>query len=263
MMEATRISVGRNRFGLEDRVALVAGASRGLGAAMAVALAEAGAKVVLLSRAEKELVLVADQANAVGEVVKILVCDVTDSGKLKSAISSLDRLDILVNNAGINIPEPFIDVSEEHLDRQIALNIKASFLVAQTGVSKMLEASNRHEAGGSVINITSQMGRVGSPLRSVYCMTKHAIEGLTKAMALELAPKNIRVNAIAPTFLNTPMTAPFLAQPEVRQWVLERIPLGRIGLLEEVTGAVVFLASNASTLITGTSLAIDGGWTAQ
>jgi NAD(P)-dependent dehydrogenase (short-subunit alcohol dehydrogenase family) len=263
MMEASRIPIGQNRFHLNGRVALVTGASRGLGAATAIALGQAGAKLVLLSRTEKELAQVAEQVSAVGEVLKILVCDVTDSGKLNAAISSLDRLDVLVNNAGINIPEPFIDVSEEHLDRQIALNIRASFLVAQASVCKMLEASNRHGAGGSVINITSQMGRVGSPLRTVYCMSKHAIEGLTKAMALELAPKNIRVNAIAPTFLDTPMTAPFLAQPEVREWVLNRIPLGRIGLLEEVTGAVIFLASDAATLITGTSLAIDGGWTAQ
>jgi NAD(P)-dependent dehydrogenase (short-subunit alcohol dehydrogenase family) len=263
MMDASRIPIGQNRFHLDGRVALVTGASRGLGAATAIALGQAGAKIVLLSRTEKELAQVAEQVSAVGEVVKILVCDVTDSGRLNAAISSLDRLDVLVNNAGINIPEPFIDVSEEHLDRQIALNIRASFLVAQASVCKMLEAPNRHEAGGSVINITSQMGRVGSPLRTVYCMSKHAIEGLTKAMALELAPKNIRVNAIAPTFLDTPMTAPFLAQPEVREWVLNRIPLGRIGLLEEVTGAVIFLASDAATLITGTSLAIDGGWTAQ
>jgi NAD(P)-dependent dehydrogenase (short-subunit alcohol dehydrogenase family) len=263
MMGANRIPITQTRFNLDGRVALVTGASRGLGAATAVALGEAGAKVVLLSRTEIELEKVAEQVSTVGEVAKILVCDVTDSRKLKTAVSCLDRLDILVNNAGINIPEPFIDVSEEHLDGQIALNIRASFLVAQASVCKMLEAQDRYETGGSVINITSQMGRVGSPLRTVYCMSKHAIEGLTKAMALELAPRNIRVNAIAPTFLDTPMTAPFLAQPEVREWVLNRIPLGRIGLLEEVTGAVIFLASAASTLITGTSLAIDGGWTAQ
>jgi NAD(P)-dependent dehydrogenase (short-subunit alcohol dehydrogenase family) len=193
----------------------------------------------------------------------VLVCDVTDGAKLCSAIARLEKLDVLVNNAGTNIPEPFVGVSEAHLDEQLALNVRAAFLVAQAGVRKMLEAPDRRERGGSVINISSQMGRVGAPLRSVYCMGKHAIEGLTKAMAVELAPNNIRVNAIAPTFLDTPLTAPFLAKPEFRDWVINRIPLGRIGRLEEVTQAIAFLASSASSLITGASLAIDGGWTAQ
>jgi len=163
----------------------------------------------------------------------------------------------------MNIPEPFVDVSEAHLDEQLALNVRAAFLVAQTAVRKMLEAPDRRERGGAVINVSSQMGHVGSAGRTVYCMAKHAIEGLTKAMAVELAPHNIRVNAIGPTFIETPMTAPFFANPEFREWATSRIPLGRIGKMEEVAGAVVFLASQAASLITGASLVIDGGWTAQ
>jgi NAD(P)-dependent dehydrogenase (short-subunit alcohol dehydrogenase family) len=248
---------------LDGRVALVTGAGRGLGAETAVALGEAGAELILLSRTRKELEEAAERVSAVGARATVLVCDVTDGAKLCSAIARLEKLDVLVNNAGTNIPEPFVGVSEAHLDEQLALNVRAAFLVAQAGVRKMLEAPDRRERGGSVINISSQMGRVGAPLRSVYCMGKHAIEGLTKAMAVELAPNNIRVNAIAPTFLDTPLTAPFLAKPEFRDWVINRIPLGRIGRLEEVTQAIAFLASSASSLITGASLAIDGGWTAQ
>ena len=163
----------------------------------------------------------------------------------------------------MNIPEPFVSVSEAHLDDMIALNVRAAFLVAQAAVRKMLEHPDRRKLGGAVINVTSQMGRVGAERRTVYCMTKHAIEGLTQAMAVELAPENIRVNAIAPTFLETPMTSSFFADPEFRNWVVSRIPLGRVGRMDEVTGAIVFLASPAASLITGTSLAVDGGWTAR
>ena len=193
----------------------------------------------------------------------MIVCDVTKREQVHFALAGIERLDILLNNAGMNVPEPFVDVSEAHLDDMIALNIRAAFLVAQAAVRKMLQDPDRPKRGGSVIHVTSQMGRVGAERRTVYCMTKHAMEGLTKAMAVELAPNNIRVNAIAPTFLETPLTASFFADPEFRNWVLSRIPLGRIGRMDEVTGAIVFLASPAASLITGTSLAIDGGWTAR
>jgi NAD(P)-dependent dehydrogenase (short-subunit alcohol dehydrogenase family) len=248
---------------LDDLVALVTGASRGLGEEAAVALSEAGAEVVLLSRTRGELERVASRIRSLGGVARILVCDVTDAEAVRSQLMALKRLDVLVNNTGMNIPEPFIEVSEERLDRQLALNVRAAFVVAQTAVRKMLEASNRRECGGAIVNISSQMGRVGAPLRSVYCMTKHAVEGLTRAMAVELAPLNIRVNAVAPTFIDTPMTAPFLAKPGFREWVTSRIPLGRLGTPAEVAAAVVFLASPASSLITGASLTVDGGWTAQ
>jgi NAD(P)-dependent dehydrogenase (short-subunit alcohol dehydrogenase family) len=241
----------------------VTGAGRGLGAETAFALSDAGAEVILLSRTREELEKVANRILSHGGRTKMLVCDLTDAVALRSQIMRLERLDVLVNNAGMNIPEPFVEVSEANLDKQLTLNVRAAFLVAQIAVLKMLEAPNRRERGGSVVNVSSQMGHVGAPRRAVYCMTKHALEGLTKAMAVELAPLNIRVNAIAPTFLDTPMTAPFFRNPEFRDWVTSRIPLGRLGRTDEVARAVVFLASPASSLITGASLAVDGGWTAQ
>ena len=239
------------------------GAGRGLGAVASVALAEAGADVLLLSRTRRELEEVQAKIIDAGGRAKVLVCDVTDSKPFGAELDRLERLDILVNNAGMNIPEPFVEVSESHLDKMLALNVRAAFLVAQAAVRKMLDASDRAEKGGTIINMSSQMGHVGAERRTVYCMTKHAIEGLTKAMAIELAPHNIRVNAIAPTFLETPMTASFLADPEFQNWVMSRIPLGRLGRIEEIAGAIVFLASPAASLITGTSLLIDGGWTAR
>ena len=249
--------------GLDGVVALVTGAGRGLGAETALALSKAGAEVVLLSRTRQELEEVGDRVAALGGRRKLLVCDITDAGEVQSQIAGLERLDVLVNNAGMNIPEAFIEVSEAHLEKQLALNVRGAFVVAQSAVRKMLEAPNRREDGGSIVNVTSQMGHVGASRRTVYCMTKHALEGLTKAMAVELAPLNIRVNAVAPTFLDTPMTAPFLANPEFRDWVMSRIPLGRLGRADEVAAAIVFLASSASSLITGASLVVDGGWTAQ
>jgi len=250
-------------FRLDGRTALVTGAGRGIGAEASVALAQAGARLILLSRTRRELEEVAGRIAQSGGQARVLVCDVTDSSQLDSALDQLERLDILVNNAGMNIPEPFVDVSEDHLDQMLALNVRAAFLVAQAAARKMLEATDRREQGGAIINISSQMGRVGAERRTVYCMTKHALEGLTKAMAVELAPNNIRVNAVAPTFLETPMTASFFANSEFKNWVLDRIPLGRVGRMDEVTGAIVFLASPAASLITGTSLAVDGGWTAR
>jgi NAD(P)-dependent dehydrogenase (short-subunit alcohol dehydrogenase family) len=250
-------------LGLDGRVALVTGAGRGLGAETAIALSSVGAELVLLSRTQADLDEVAHRIVASGGRARTLVCDITNNSHVRSAIAGMERLDVLVNNAGMNFPEPFTEVSEDHLDRQIALNVRATFLVTQAAVQKMLAAPDRAARGGAVINVSSQMGHVGSPRRTVYCMTKHAVEGLTKAMAVELAPCNIRVNAVCPTFLETQMTARFLANPEFRDWAISKIPLGRIGQLKEVTGAIVFLASPAASLITGASLLIDGGWTAQ
>jgi NAD(P)-dependent dehydrogenase (short-subunit alcohol dehydrogenase family) len=219
--------------------------------------------VLLLSRTRSELEKIQNEITGAGGRARVIVCDVTDIQQFGSEVDRLERLDILVNNAGMNIPEPFVDVSEDHLDQMLALNVRAAFLVAQAAARKMIEAPDHGVRGGAIINISSQMGHVGAERRTVYCMTKHAIEGLTKAMAIELAPKNVRVNAIAPTFLETPMTASFFADNEFRNWVLSRIPLGRLGRMEEVAGAIVFLASPAASLITGTSLVIDGGWTAR
>jgi NAD(P)-dependent dehydrogenase (short-subunit alcohol dehydrogenase family) len=250
-------------FGLEGRVALVTGAGRGIGRSCALALAGAGAELWLMSRTLAEVQQVAEQIRAAGGKAHAVACDVTRSAELKNSIGALPLLDVLVNNAGSNIPEPFVEVSEEHLDRLLDLNVRAAFLAAQAAAKKMLEAPDRKARGGAIVNISSQMGHVGAAGRSVYCLTKHAIEGLTKAMALELAPHGIRVNTVAPTFVETPMTAPMFARPEFAQWVKERLPAGRVGRPEEVAAAVLFAASPAASLMTGASLVIDGGWTAQ
>ena len=250
-------------FRVDGRVALVTGAGRGIGRGAALALAEAGAEVVLMSRTATELDEVAGEIRKRGGRASTACCDVTDASAVRQAIARLSRLDILVNNAGGNFPEPFVDVSDDHLDKLLALNLRGAFVAAQAAVRKMLEATDRKERGGAVINLSSQMGHVGAPRRTVYCMTKHGIEGLTKAMAIELAPQNIRVNSVAPTFIETPMTAGFLKDPGFLDWVMSRIPLGRSGQPRDVAGAIVFLASPAAHMITGTSLVVDGGWTAQ
>jgi len=248
---------------LDGRVALVTGAGRGLGQAAAAGLAQAGAEVWLVSRTVKELEAAASAIRSAGGKATPLPCDITDGAGTREAFARVPRLDILINNAGVNFPEPFLDVTEDHLDRMIALNVRAAFLVAQAAARKMLEAADRKERGGAIVNISSQMGHVGAARRTAYCMTKHALEGFTKALAVELAPHNIRVNSVAPTFIETPMTAPFFEDPKFREWTLNRIPLGRLGKLDEVTAAVAFLASPAASLITGASLLVDGGWTAQ
>lgn len=252
-----------HKFRLDGRTALVTGAGRGIGRASAIALAHAGAEVWLAARTPSDLDAAVAEINAAGGRAHVMVCDVTDAVAVNRAIAALPSLDVLVNNAGMNIPQPFVDVSEDNLDRVLNLNIRAMFITAQAAVKKMLETSARKSRGGSVINITSQMGHVGAPTRTVYCLTKHAIEGFTKALAVELAPQNIRVNSIAPTFLETPMTAPMFARPEFAKWVMDRIPLGRLGQLDEVAASVVYVASDAASLMTGASLVIDGGWTAQ
>jgi NAD(P)-dependent dehydrogenase (short-subunit alcohol dehydrogenase family) len=222
-----------------------------------LALADAGAELLLNSRTPAELQAVAAEIAAGGGRARPLPFDVTDSDAARAAIAGLSRLDILVNNAGVNRPQPFLEVDEATLDRMMALNIKAAFVVAQAAARQMVAAG-----GGVVINMSSQMGHVGSERdRTVYVMTKHAVEGLTKAMAAELAPKGVRVVSIAPTFITTPLTAPFFANAEFKKWVEDRIPLGRIGTVEEVANAVLFLASPAASLVTGSSLLADGGWT--
>ncbi|MCP5153073.1 MAG: glucose 1-dehydrogenase [Ectothiorhodospiraceae bacterium] len=256
------MSTPRPRAALEvdltDRVALVTGAGRGIGRACARGLAACGAEVVAMSRTAAELDQLVAEIEREGGRATALPCDVTDRAAVRTAIEGLDRLDILVNNAGINRPQPFLEVTDDALDLMLDLNVRAAFVVAQSAARVMVRGG-----GGAIVNMTSQMGRVGAPLRTVYCATKHALEGLTRAMAVELAPQGVRVNAVAPTFVETPLTRTFFADDAFRQWVLARIPQGRIASADEVVGAVLFLASPAASLITGTSLAVDGGWTAQ
>jgi NAD(P)-dependent dehydrogenase (short-subunit alcohol dehydrogenase family) len=244
-------------FRLDDKTALVTGAGRGIGRAVALALAAAGAELVLVSRTLGQLEEVAREIKENGGRAQALPLDVTDSAAVRDAFAGLGSLDILVNNAGVNRPQPFLEVDEDTLDRLLALNVRAAFLVAQAAARLMVA-----QGGGVIVNMSSQMGHVGSERdRTVYVMTKHAIEGLTKAMAVELAPKGVRVVSIAPTFIDTPLVRPFFDDPTFRQWVLDHIPMGRLGTVEEVASAVVFLASPAAALVTGSSLLVDGGWT--
>jgi NAD(P)-dependent dehydrogenase (short-subunit alcohol dehydrogenase family) len=243
---------------LDGLTAVVTGAGRGLGEGCAIALADAGAEVVLVSRTQEELEAVADNISGRGGRARPLVCDVTDAAQVQERIEGLERIDILMNNAGANIPEPFVDVTEEHLDFLLELNVKAMFMVAQAAMRRMLDGGR----GGSIIHMSSQMGHVGSPRRTVYCLTKHAIEGLSKAIAAEGAEEGIRSNCIGPTFVETPMTKPMFENPEFHTFVMDRILMKRLGNISDIMGSVVFLASPASALITGASLTIDGGWTA-
>ena len=248
---------------LDGRTALVTGASAGTGLAIAATFARAGAVVVMLARTRKALDEAASGIRSAGGRALVFECDITDSESVRSVIDRLPVLDIVVNNAGTNVPQPFIEVSGTNLDLLINLNMRATFVVSQAAVRKMLAHPQRSELGGAVINITSQMGHVGSPNRTVYCMTKHGLEGLTKAMAIELAPKNIRVNSLAPTFVDTPLIRRIVDTPAKRDYLVSRIPMGRMATENEIAAAALYLASGASSMVTGTSLRVDGGWTAQ
>ncbi|MDE2361232.1 MAG: SDR family oxidoreductase [Hyphomicrobiales bacterium] len=245
-------------FRLDGRRALVTGASRGIGLAGAAALAEAGAEVTMVARGADALREAADAIHAAGGAARALSLDLSDVAAAEQAIEAAGPFDILFNNAGANRARPMLDITCEDFDHVMEVNVRAAYFVAKA-VAKGMIAAGR---GGSIIHTSSQMGHVGGIDRTVYAASKHALEGLTKAMAIELGPHNIRVNTIAPTFIRTPLTEATFANPERMAWIMGKIKLGRVGELEDVMGAVVFLAGAASAMITGTSLLIDGGWTA-
>jgi NAD(P)-dependent dehydrogenase (short-subunit alcohol dehydrogenase family) len=244
---------------LDERRALVTGAGRGIGLGCAAALAAQGAEVVLCARSHEEVEGAAAALRSRGDNASALALDVSCYQAAATAIEAAGPFDILVNNAGVNRPLPFADVTLDDYDAVLNLNLKAAYFVAQAVARGMIEAKRR----GSIIHMSSQMGKVGGANRTLYCASKWGIEGLTRAMALDLADHQIRVNSICPTFIETPLTKPFLEDVTFKQSVLSKIKLGRLGQVEDLLGAVVFLASDASALMTGSSLVIDGGWTSD
>jgi len=246
-------------FRLDGKRALVSGAGRGIGLAAAAALAGAGAHVTLAARTEAEIEAAAAAIRGSGGLAEALVLDVTDLAAGARAVAAAEPFDILVNNAGTNRPRPFAEVSVDDFDAIMGLNVRAVFFLAQAVARRLIGAGRP----GSIINVSSQMGHVGAANRSVYCASKWALEGLTKAMAVELGPHGIRVNTLGPTFIETPLARQFLADSAFRQQVVGKIKLGRVGQVEDLMGAIVFLAGDAAALMTGAALLVDGGWTAD
>ncbi len=251
------------KYNLKNKNALVTGAGKGLGRACAIALAEAGANLIVISRTKKDLDKVSKIVKKFKVKCKSYVCDITNYNEIKRIINNQSRIDVLINNAGTNIPEYFEKVKRENMEYLVKINTVASFNLAQLCALKMIKAKNRKKTGGSIVNMSSQMGHVSGLKRSVYSMTKFGLEGLTKGMALDLARYNIRVNTVCPTFVVTAMTKNFLKDKKFKRDMLNSIPLGRFAEMSEISSAVVFLASDAASMITGTSLLVDGGWTAR
>lgn len=245
-------------FDLSGRRALVTGGSRGIGLEAARVLAAAGAHVTIAARGHADAEAAAAGIRAAGGDGEAIALDVTDLDAVTASVAG-EPFDVLINSAGTNRPAPFVDVTVADFDAITSTNLRSAFFVTQAVVRRLLDAGRP----GSIVHISSQMGQVGAANRTVYCATKWALEGLTRAMAIELAPHRIRVNTLAPTFIETPMTAPFLRDKDFRDDVLRRIKLGRLGRPEDLAGAVLFLASEASSLMTGATLLIDGGWTAD
>ena len=251
------------KINLKNKTALVTGAGKGLGKACAIALAEAGARVIILSRTKSDLDKVSKIIKRTKGSSKSFVCDVTQLKEFKKILQKITRLDILVNNAGNNRPEHFTKVKQENMEYLTNLNMKAAFNVAQLCSQKMVKAKNRKKIGGSIIHMSSQLGKVGCEGRNVYNMNKFGVEGLARGMAVELAEYNIRVNTVCPTFVETPMVKKFFKNKKFKKQMLDNIPLRRAAKESDVATAVAFLAADSSEMITGTSLVVDGGWTAQ
>jgi len=251
------------KYNLKNKTAVVSGAGKGLGRACAIALAEAGANLIIISRTKEDLNEVSKIIKKYKSKCKSYICDITNYDQIKSIINKQTKIDILINNAGNNIPEHFTKVKTKNMEYLVKINTVASFNLAQLCTLKMIKDKNRKKNGGAIINMSSQMGHVGGPIRSVYNMNKWGLEGLTKGMAIDLAKYNIRVNTVCPTFVITPMTKKFLKNKKFKKDTLGNIPLGRFAEMSEVASAVVFLASDAASMITGTSLLVDGGWTAK
>tara|TARA_Y100001970_G_C14250159_1_gene871236 strand:+ start:3340 stop:4095 length:756 start_codon:yes stop_codon:yes gene_type:complete len=244
-------------YDLSGSKALVTGASKGIGEACAKALADAGAELLLVSRTKKALEEVKSKIDDSGGKSSIFVADISSMESIKK-LRTLGPFNILVNNAGSNIPEHFCEVSEKNFDNIMTLNVKSNFFVAQVVAKAMIES----DVKGSIINISSQMGITGGKNRSVYCCSKHAMEGFSKSMALDLAHYGIRVNTVCPTYIETDMTRPFFKNKDFKNFILNRMPLGKVGKPEDVAGAVLYLASESSKMVTGSSIKVDGGWTA-
>ena len=246
-------------FRLDGRRALVTGASSGIGLAAAAALAEAGAEVTLVARRPAELEDAAAAIRAAGGQAAALALDITDLAATAAAVAARGPFDVLVNSAGLARHSPALDTTPDDYDAAMGLNLRAAFFLTREVARGLIAAGE----GGSLINVSSQMGHVGGPDRAVYCANKHALEGMTKAMALEWAAQGIRVNTLCPTFIRTPLGEQTLKDPARRAWILSKIKLGRVGEVEDIMGPVVVLASDASAMVTGTHLIVDGGWTAE
>ena len=245
---------------LKNKIAVVTGATKGIGRSAAIAMHQVGASIIAIGRNKNELNSLKKKLRTRVECIE---CDVNNYEKIRKAINKIKKIDILVNNAGTNLPEPFLKVKKSSLETLLEVNIKAAFNVAKLCTDKMLKLKTRKKVGGSIIHTSSMFGLVAGPNRTVYSMTKFGIEGLTKGIAVDLAKFNIRVNSVCPTFVATPRAKKYLANKTFKKYALRNIPLGRIATESDVATAITFLSSNASSMITGTNIIIDGGWTVK
>lgn len=261
MVDPTKVHT--DLFDLKGRKAVVSGAGRGIGKAIALGLARAGADIGLVARTESELNAVADEVKEIGRRAVVRASDLTVTADIPELISGLagdlGGIDILVNNAGTNIPQDSVDVSEAAWDTVMAINLKSCFFMAQAVGKVMIEQGR----GGRIINISSQTGSVALIKRAAYCASKAGLNLVTKVLAMEWGPHEILVNAVAPTFVETEMTKPMLADPQFREYALAKNVLKRFGTTDDVAGAVTYLASPAANLVTGHILLVDAGWTAH